>query len=126
MQVDTDVLIWYLRGNEKARDVVENNPGFSISVVTYMELVQGMRNQRELKELRRALRDWKVEIQYIDEEISSKAMFLVERHFLSDSMRLADALIASTALTNGISILTANDKHYKVVNQLEVKVFRPE
>lgn len=126
MQVDTDVLIWYLRGNEKARDVVENNPGFSISVVTYMELVQGMRNQRELKELRRALRDWKVEIQYIDEEISSKAMFLVERHFLSDSMRLADALIASTALTNGISILTANDKHYKVVNQVEVKVFRPE
>jgi len=126
VQVDTDVLIWYLRGNEKARDVIENNPGFSISVVTYMELVQGMRNQRELKELRRALRDWKVEIQYIDEEISSKAMFLVERHFLSDSMRLADALIASTALTNGISILTANDKHYKVVNQLEVKVFRPE
>lgn len=125
MQVDTDVLIWYLRGNEKARDVVENNPGFSISVVTYMELVQGMRNQRELKELRRALRDWKVEIQYIDEEISSKAMFLVERHFLSDSMRLADALIASTALTNGISILTANDKHYKVVNQLKLVVFRP-
>jgi len=124
--IDTDVLIWYLRGNEKARDVVENNPGFSISVVTYMELVQGMRNQRELKELRRALRDWKAEILYIDEEISSKAMFLVERHFLSDSMRLADALIASTALTNGISILTANDKHYKVVNQLEVKVFRPE
>lgn len=126
MLIDTDVLIWYLRGNEKARDVVENNPGFSISVVTYMELVQGMRNQRELKELRRALRDWKAEILYIDEEISSKAMFLVERHFLSDSMRLADALIASTALTNGISILTANDKHYKVVNQLEVKVFRPE
>ncbi len=125
MLIDTDVLIWYLRGNEKARDVVENSPGFSLSVVTYMELVQGMRNQRELSELRRALREWKAEILYIDEEISSKAMFLVERHFLSDSMRLADALIASTALTNGIPILTANDKHYKVLNQLEVKIFRP-
>jgi len=126
MLIDTDVIIWYLRGNEKARDVIDNNPGFLISVVTYMELVQGMRNQRELRELRRAMRDWKVEILYIDEEISSKAMFLVERHFLSDSMRLADALIASTALTNGIAILTANDKHYKVVSQLEVEVFRPE
>ncbi|MBC8192826.1 MAG: type II toxin-antitoxin system VapC family toxin [FCB group bacterium] len=125
MLIDTDVLIWYLKGNEKARDVVENLPGFSISVVTYMELVQGMRNQRELSELRRALRDWKAEILYINEEISSKAMFLVERHFLSDSMRLADALIASTALTNGIPILTANDKHYKVVGQLELKKFRP-
>jgi len=126
MLVDTDVLIWYLRGNEKARDAIERLPGFSISVVTYMELVQGMRNQLELKELRRALRDWKSEILYIDEEISSKAMFLVERHFLSDSMRLADALIASTALTHGIPIFTANDKHYKAVNQLEVKIFRPE
>ena len=125
MLIDTDVLIWYLKGNEKARAAIESLSSFSISVVTYMELVQGMRNQRELRELRRALKDWKAEILYIDEEISSKAMFLVERHFLSDSMRLADALIASTALTNGIPIMTANDKHYKVVNQLKIKVFRP-
>jgi len=125
MLVDTDVLIWYLKGNQKAKSAIESLPSFSISVVTYMELVQGMRNQRELRELRRALKDWRVEILYIDEEISSKAMFLVERHFLSDSMRLADALIISTALTNGIPILTANDKHYKVVSQLEIEVFRP-
>ena len=125
MLIDTDVIIWYLKGNRKAKAAIENQPTFSISVITYMELVQGMRNQHELRELRRALKDWKANILYIDEEISSKAMFLVERHFLSDSMRLADALIASTALTNGIPILTANDKHYKVVNQLKIEVFRP-
>ncbi|HCW76802.1 MAG TPA: VapC toxin family PIN domain ribonuclease [Candidatus Marinimicrobia bacterium] len=125
MLIDTDVLVWYLRGNENARSTIENSPGFSISVVSYMELVQGMRNQRELVELRRALRDWKTEILYISEEISSKAMFLVERYFLSHSMRLVDALIASTALTNGLPILTANDKHYKIVSQLELNIFRP-
>ena len=126
MLVDTDVLIWYLRGNEKAREIVDRLPSFSISVVTYMELVQGMRNKGELIELRRALRDWKAKIVYINEEISFKAMFLVERHFLSDSMQLADALIASTALTNGMPILTGNDKHYKVLTQLELNVFRSE
>ncbi|MCF7824745.1 MAG: type II toxin-antitoxin system VapC family toxin [Candidatus Marinimicrobia bacterium] len=125
MLIDTDVIIWYLKGNEKAKTAIEKLPTFSISVITYMELVQGMRNQSELRELRRALKNWKANILYIDEEISSKAMFLVERHFLSDSMRLADALIASTALTNGLPILTANDKHYKVVNQLKRMVFRP-
>jgi len=125
MLIDTDVLIWYLKGNEKARSTIESVSSFSISVVTYMELVRGMRNQRELRELRRALKAWQAEILYIDEEISSKAMFLVERHFLSDSMRLADALIASTALTNGIPILTANDKHHKVVEQLKLEGFRP-
>ena len=126
MLVDTDVLIWYLRGNEKAGEIIAGLPSFSISVVTYMELVQGMRNKGELTELRRALRDWKAKIVYINEEISSKAMFLVERHFLSDSMQVADALIASTALTNGMPILTGNDKHYKVLTQLELNVFRPE
>lgn len=126
MLIDTDVLIWYLRGNEKAREIIGGLPSFSISVVTYMELVQGMRNKRELTELRRALRDWKAKIVYINEEISTKAMFLVERHFLSDSIQLADALIASTALTNGMPILTGNDKHYKVLTQLELSVFRPQ
>lgn len=125
MIVDTDVLIWYLRGNEKARKMIDELTSFSISAVTYMELVQGMRNQNELVQLRRALRNWKVEILYVNEEISAKAMFLVERHFLSDSIQLADALIASTALTNGMSIVTANDKHYKVVKQLEIIMFWP-
>ena len=77
MLVDTDVIIWYMRGNEKARDYLDVNPYFQISVVTYMELVQGMRNKQELRALRRALRNWNVEVIYINEEISSKAMFYV-------------------------------------------------
>jgi len=125
MLIDTDVLIWYLRGDERAREAIESLPSFSISVVTYMELVQGMRNQQELSDLRRSLKGWNTEILYIDEEISVKAMFLVERHFLSDSLRLADALIASTALSHGMPVLTANDKHYKVVSQLDITIFRP-
>lgn len=125
MLIDTDVLIWYLRGNERAREVIEGLPSFSISAITYMELVQGMRNQKELVELRKALRNWRAEIIYLNEEISTKAMFLVERHYLNASVRLADALIASTALSSGLKILTANDKHYKVIDQLEIEIFRP-
>jgi len=126
MLVDTDVLIWYLRGNERAREAIESLPSFSVSVVTYMELVKGMRNQQELAALRRSLKNWNAGVLYINEEISIKAMFLVERHFLCDSLRLADALIASTALANGMPVLTANDKHYKAVNQLDIQVFRPK
>ncbi len=46
MLIDTDVLIWYLIGNEKAYQSIENSSNFFISVVTYMELVQGMRNEK--------------------------------------------------------------------------------
>jgi hypothetical protein len=30
MLIDTDVLIWYMRGNEKAKHLIRNTNGFSI------------------------------------------------------------------------------------------------
>ncbi len=123
MVIDTDVLIWYMRGNGKAYQVVENLDNFFISVVTYMELVQGLRNKKELNHLRKALHGWNAQILYISEEISSKAMFYVEQHFLSHSMQLADALVGATAIAYGFSLLTGNDKHYKVMKDLEIKKF---
>ena len=125
MLVDTDVLIWYLKGNENAYQVIENSSNFFISVVTYMELVQGMRNKKELNNLRKALHIWNAKILYISEEISAKAMFYVEQHFLSHSMQLADALIGTTAIAYGNPVLTGNDKHYKVLKDLRIKRFRP-
>ncbi len=125
MIVDTDVIIWYLKGNEKAYQVIESSHNFFISVVTYMELVQGMRNKDELKNLRKALHAWNAQILYISEEISTKAMFYVEQHFLSHSIQLADALIGATAIAYANPILTGNDKHYKVMKDLEIRKFRP-
>lgn len=39
MIVDTDVLIWYLKGNDNAYRVIEDSEHFCISAVTSMELV---------------------------------------------------------------------------------------
>jgi predicted nucleic acid-binding protein len=125
MVIDTDVLIWYMKGNQNAYKVIENSKHFFISVVTYMELVQGMRNKNELNNLRKALNAWGSKILYISEEISVKAMFFVEQHFLSHSIQLADALIGATAISNGFPILTGNDKHYKILKDLQIKKFRP-
>jgi predicted nucleic acid-binding protein len=90
-----------------------------------MELVQGMRNKNELNKLRRALHVWNTKILYISEEISVKAMFFVEQHYLSHSIQLADALIAATAISHGFPILTGNDKHYKTLKEIQIKTFRP-
>lgn len=125
MIIDTDVLIWYMKGNERAYKAIEGSANFNISVVTYMELVQGMRNKDELNELRRALHGWNTKILYISEEISVKAMFFVEQHYLSHSMQLADALIGATAISHGLSIFTGNDKHYKILKDVQIKKFRP-
>ena len=125
LQVDTDVLIWYLRGNEKAKQLLEKQDSFFISVVTYMELVQGMRNKKELTLLRGALRNWNARILFINEEISTKAMFYVEQHYLSHSLELADALIAATTVINGFELCTANQKHYQIIKELDTQIFKP-
>jgi hypothetical protein len=125
MVIDTDVLIWYMRGNEKAYQLIENSNNFFISVITYMELVQGLRNKKELTQLRKALHAWKTQILYVSEEISAKAMFYAEQHFLSHSMQLADALIGATAIAYGLPVITGNDKHYKVMKDLQIKKFVP-
>lgn len=123
--IDTDVLIWYLRGNQKAFELIDSLENFCISSVTYMELVQGMRNKDELRKLQQTLKSWNVKTIYISEEISAKALFYVEEYFLSHSMQVADALIASTATTYGLKLITANDKHYKIVKDLDLEIFRP-
>jgi len=125
MVIDTDVLIWYMKGNEKAYKAIENSRNFFISVVSYMELVQGMRNRAELDNLRKALLVWNSKILYVSEEISIKAMFFIEQHYLSHSIQLADALIGATAVTHGLHILTANDRHYRILKDIQIKKFRP-
>jgi predicted nucleic acid-binding protein len=125
MLVDTDVLIWNLRGEPSAANRLDRERGFAISAVTYMELTQGVRDKNELSVLRRALRFWSSDILHVDSAISARAMFLVEEHALSDSLQLADALIAATALEYGLPLLTGNVKHYRPIDGLVTETFRP-
>lgn len=125
MLIDTDVIIWYMRGNHNASKMLEKYKNFSISAVTYMELVQGMRDKNELAVLRRALKTWHTKVLYISEEISSKAVFYVEQHYLSHSVQLADALIGATAVSHAVPLLTGNTKHYKIVKDIELIKFSP-
>lgn len=125
MIIDTDVLIWYLRGNTKAKDIVENSIPFSMSVVTYMEIIQGMKNKEEFKIFQKQMLRWNTHIIQIDQEISSRAMFYVQEYSLSHSMMLADALIAATVVQNSEILMTANDKHYKFIPNIECKKFSP-
>lgn len=123
--VDTDVFVWYMRGNARAAQAIEALPEISLAVLTYIELVQAMRSRRELAALRATLAALDARMLQIDELVSAKAMFYVEQHFHSHALRLADALIAATAVNAGLALLTANAKHYAPVGELEVRRFRP-
>jgi predicted nucleic acid-binding protein len=125
MLVDTDVLIWYLRGDARAAETIEKVGHFNLSVITYMELVQGMRSKEEFRILRTTLAGWGTNVLMIDEVISTRAMLYVEQYFHSHSLRLADALIAATAIAQAVPLLTGNTKHYRHIPDLKVESFRP-
>lgn len=126
MIIDTDVLIWELRGNQKAQKIIHENIPFSISVVTYIELIQGMTNKDELRKFIKQLTNWKVDIIQINPDISTRAMIYVEEYFLSNSMEMADALIAATCINGSEALLTANEKHYRHIPNLQIKRFNPK
>ena len=126
MIIDTDVLIWYLRGNEGARKIINANIPFKISVINYMELLQGMKNKNELRILRNYLKKWSIEIIQINENISTRAMFFVEDYYLNHAMELGDAIIAATALEYHEILLTANDRHYGFIPNIQINKFKPK
>ena len=123
--VDSDVLIWYARGHARAIEAVNNTPNWHISAVTYMELIQGCRNKAELKAIQKAFKGSESDVLPITQAISNVASVLVEKYALSHSLFLADALIAATALAQGLPLLTANGKHFLAVERLKVQLFRP-
>lgn len=83
-----------------------------------------MRSRQELPLLNRTLIALDVRTLDIDPSISSRASLLVEAHFHSHHLLLADALIAATALQHGLPLLTGNHKHYRNLPGLDVQKFR--
>ena len=52
-------------------------------------------------------------------------MRLIDQYALSDGLQLGDALIAATALEDGLPLLTANVKHFGSIEGLDVERFDP-
>ncbi|MCL6642380.1 MAG: type II toxin-antitoxin system VapC family toxin [Candidatus Bipolaricaulota bacterium] len=118
---DTDVLVHYARGERRAADFIRSVPYSlrKISVVVYMELLQGARDQREMNILRRDIHRNFSEVLAVHEAISHQATRLMERHALPHGLRVADALIAATALVHGFDLATADERHYRPIFKAE-------
>lgn len=122
--IDSDVLIWVARGNTSAINKLQASPNWRISAVSYMELAQGCRDKAELKAIQKAFLYEAGDVLAITQPISDLACTLVEKYALSHSVHLADALIAATAMTHAMPLLTGNSKHFSAIKGLEVEIFK--
>jgi len=123
MLFDTDVLIRVFRGDRKAAGTVDKAPERYVSVVTYMELLQGARNKREAKSIKDFLSDF-FHMLPLTENIGHRASIYMEEYGLKSGLRLGDALIAATAVENNLTLCSGDRKHYRVINELSLKHFK--
>ena len=125
MMYDTDVLIWFIRGNEKAARAFENDSGKCLSIQSYMELLHGARDKEEQKQLKDFIFAFDFAVLPMSENIGHRALVYVEEYALSAGMRSADALVAATAVENNMTLMTGNTKHFRAVRELQLQGFRP-
>ena len=125
MLVDTDVLIWLLRGKNSARAAVEACPSVELSAITYMELLQGVRSNVELGLLRRTFQRSGWRVLPLTEAIGHRATLYIERFGLSHGLRLADVLIAASTVEAGSTLLTGNARHYRCIGEMSIAAYAP-
>jgi predicted nucleic acid-binding protein len=123
MLVDTDVLIWHLRGYPQATRRLDRLGSLTISAASYLEMLQGLRNKAELAAVQKMMLNRRATMLPLTEAITQRAVELMESLTLSHGVQMGDALIAATALEHGLPVLTANVKHFSAVEGLQIDAF---
>lgn len=124
MLFDTDVLIWAQRGNEKAIDILSDAAERAVSILTYMELIQGARTRAEMRTIQHFLDEGLFQVLPLTEGIGHRASIYVEEYAMSSGMRAGDAIIAATAIEKGFLLVSGNEKHFRVIRELRLRPFR--
>jgi predicted nucleic acid-binding protein len=95
--LDTDILIWYFRGDATARRFLARLPfpERAVSALTVMELVQGCRDQREARDVSALVSENLAVVIHPDENISRRGIRLRELHAFCAGLRFVTTASSS-------------------------------
>jgi predicted nucleic acid-binding protein len=122
---DTDILIWIQRGNFRAAALVEKEEERCISILTYMELLQGAKEKRQHELILDFLREYRFRMLPLSENIGHRAAIYIEEYSLSYGLRAGDAMIAATATESRLTLCTSNVRHYRPIKELKLRILKP-
>ncbi len=125
MIFDSDVLIWLSRYDAAAIELVDAERDRAVSIVSLMELMQGVRSKAEMRTTKLFFHQLKFRVLPLSESIGHIAASLIEEHSFSCGLGIQDALIAATAREAGETLATANVRHFRPIANLDLKPFRP-
>jgi predicted nucleic acid-binding protein len=117
---DTNTIIYYLKGDRKVSDYIEeifkNNPSIYISTITEVELFGFPKiTDTEAYQIEKILET--ISIIPLDSRIARMAARIRQLY----KLKTADSVIAATALFTGSILVTRNVKDFLKVENLQIK-----
>lgn len=124
--IDTDILIYSLKNNITVNNHLREKRDHpkSLSVITYGELIYGARRSRNTEKNLAKVRRISEIFPIIDisppimDTFGDLKVVLEKSGMLIDDM---DLMIASTALTHNLILVTNNEKHFSRIRGLEIE-----
>lgn len=126
--LDTSYIIDYLRGVDAARDLVDDGDEIAITVVTYHEIMTGLKrkkSRREEKILRRFLSE--IRILPFDKNAADESGSIAARLMaVGKAVNALDILIAGIAIASGAEKIITGDSDFleiAKVSNIEVVLY---
>ncbi|MDP3013236.1 MAG: type II toxin-antitoxin system VapC family toxin [Candidatus Subteraquimicrobiales bacterium] len=116
--VDTNILIYHTKGLQHTVDFIGNliaRHAFNVSILTKIEFLGWDKHTPDGFEKCRRLME-SANVYPLNEDIAEKAIALRRKI----NIRLADAVIAATALFNNMKLATRNIGDFKRIEELEI------
>lgn len=125
MLLDSDVMIWAFRNEPAALLELARDEKPMMSVVTLMEVMQGVGSAAEQRATRTFIASFGIEIIPLSASIGDRAAKLIDQYAMGHGLRALDALIAATALELDLPLISGNRKHFAVIGKLNYTQFTP-
>src|SRR3989338_1532298 len=118
--LDSDILIDYLRRYPPALAFFKDLDlkEAAISTITHMELIRGCKKKVHAQTVDKLVKNFKSIA--ITPAISQKTIKIYRNHKWQTHLEIGDAFIAATALTNKVTLLTRNLKHFQALEGLSL------
>ncbi len=116
--IDTNILIYHTAGSRETTDFISNiiaQKTFNISVLTKIEFLGWEKHTPDgFEKCKRLIESANIHV--IGQDVADKAIDLKRER----KIKLADAVIAATAIINNLKLATRNTDDFKGVSELEV------
>ena len=124
--LDTDTIIYTLKGDPKVQEKLRlhaNDP-IRISIITLMELYYGAYKSRHVEANLARIRTLEQTLDILPAGPENAGIFgMLKARLESEGTRLDDfdLIIASTALTHNLVLVTNNEKHFQRIDGLRLE-----